>query len=139
MCIRDSTGGGLERGDLIRPTGAVLKFIHCDHTEDVIGPKFEASFEVSEMNARDLFRTNAAPKLCMFVAWLGCCECRCFRAFGFGLVRRSFECIAVEVAVGTRQGWVAVDFLCGSGSKTMTATVVVARVAVGQSMGTIRA
>lgn len=39
-------GGGLERGDLIRPTGAVLKFIHSDNPEDKTGPKFEASFEV---------------------------------------------------------------------------------------------
>lgn len=39
-------GGGLERGDLIRPTGAVLKFIHSDDPEDKNGPKFEASFEV---------------------------------------------------------------------------------------------
>lgn len=40
------TGGGLERGDLIRPIGSVLKFIHCDHSEDKTGPKFEASLEV---------------------------------------------------------------------------------------------
>lgn len=39
-------GGGLKRGDLIRPTGAVLKFIHSDDPEDKAGPKFEASFEV---------------------------------------------------------------------------------------------
>ena len=40
-------GGGLERGHLIRPIGAVLKLIHCDHAEDKTGPKFEASFEVN--------------------------------------------------------------------------------------------
>jgi len=40
-------GGGLERGDLIRPTGAVLKFIHSDDPADKTGPKFEASFEVA--------------------------------------------------------------------------------------------
>lgn len=39
-------GGGLERGDLIRPIGAVLKVIHCDHPDDKTGPKLEASFEV---------------------------------------------------------------------------------------------
>lgn len=39
-------GGGLERGDLVRPIGAVLKFIHCDNAEDKTGPRFEASFEV---------------------------------------------------------------------------------------------
>lgn len=54
-------GGGLERGDLIRPIGAVLKFIHCDHAEDKTGPKFEASFEVTAENSgwwnrRDIFR-----------------------------------------------------------------------------------
>lgn len=41
------TGGGLERGDLIRPTGAVLKFIHNDDPDDKEGPMFEALFEVS--------------------------------------------------------------------------------------------
>ncbi len=41
-------GGGLERGDLIRPTGAVLKFIHSDDPDDKAGPKFEASFEVGD-------------------------------------------------------------------------------------------
>ena len=39
-------GGGLERGDIIRPTGAVLMFIHSDNPDDKTGPKFEASFEV---------------------------------------------------------------------------------------------
>ena len=39
-------GGGLERGDIIRPTGAVLMFIHRDDPDDKTGPKFEASFEV---------------------------------------------------------------------------------------------
>lgn len=42
-------GGGLERGDLIRPTGALLKFVHCDHPDDKTGPKFEASFEVNQV------------------------------------------------------------------------------------------
>lgn len=46
-------GGGLERGDLIRPIGAVLKFIHCDHAEDKTGPKFEASFEVRRRMERE--------------------------------------------------------------------------------------
>lgn len=41
------SGGGLERGDLIRPTGAVLKVIHSDDPDDKTGPKFEASFEVN--------------------------------------------------------------------------------------------
>lgn len=51
------TGGGLERGDLIRPIGAVLKFIHCDHPEDLTGPKFEASFEVSDLPLSDVLYT----------------------------------------------------------------------------------
>ncbi|CAM9617791.1 unnamed protein product, partial [Ectocarpus fasciculatus] len=42
-------GGGLERGDLIRPTGAVLKFIHSDDPDDKTGPKFEASFEMDDV------------------------------------------------------------------------------------------
>ncbi|CAM9605272.1 unnamed protein product, partial [Scytosiphon promiscuus] len=42
-------GGGLDRGDLIRPTGALLKFIHCDHPDDKTGPKFEASFEMDDV------------------------------------------------------------------------------------------
>ena len=39
--------GGLERGDIIRPTGAVLMFIHNDDPDDTTGPKFEVSFEAS--------------------------------------------------------------------------------------------
>ena len=41
-------GGGLERGDLVRPTGAVLMFIHSDDPADKTGPKIEASFEVTQ-------------------------------------------------------------------------------------------
>lgn len=39
-------GGGLARGDLMRPTSAVLKVIHSDDPDDKKGPMFEASFEV---------------------------------------------------------------------------------------------
>lgn len=42
----DENGGGLARGDLIRPSNAVLKFIHNDDPKDVKGPMFEASLEV---------------------------------------------------------------------------------------------
>ena len=55
MAPPGDNGGGLERGDLIRPIGAVLKFIHCDHADDVTGPNFEASFEVSTANPRYRF------------------------------------------------------------------------------------
>lgn len=50
MAPAGENGGGLERGDLIRPTGAVLKFIHSDDPADKTGPKFEASFEVGDEN-----------------------------------------------------------------------------------------
>lgn len=43
----DDNGGGLKRGFLIQPIGAVLKFIHSDDPDDKTGPKFEATFEVS--------------------------------------------------------------------------------------------
>lgn len=46
MAPPGDNGGGLERGDLIRPTGALLKFIHSDDPDDKTGPMFEASFEV---------------------------------------------------------------------------------------------
>lgn len=48
-------GEGLARGDLIRPIGAVLKVIHCDHPDDKTGPKLEASFEVGGCRRRGLY------------------------------------------------------------------------------------
>lgn len=44
-------GGGLERGDILRPTRAVLKFIHNDDPNDSSGPMFEAFFEVNWQHA----------------------------------------------------------------------------------------
>eukprot|EP00903_Cladosiphon_okamuranus_P017946 g16513.t1 len=45
----EDDGGRLKRGDLIRPTGAVLRFTHSDDPEDKAGPKFEASFEMDDV------------------------------------------------------------------------------------------
>lgn len=42
----EDDGGGLERGYLVQPTRAVLKFIHNDDPDDKVGPKFEAIFKV---------------------------------------------------------------------------------------------
>lgn len=71
MAPPGDNGGGLERGDLIRPIGAVLKFIHCDHADDVTGPKFEASFEVSTANAKVPFRPDVGSRLSVYTARLG--------------------------------------------------------------------
>lgn len=46
MVSAGESAGGLERGYLVQPTRAVLKFIHNDDPDDKIGPMFEAFFEV---------------------------------------------------------------------------------------------
>lgn len=55
-------GGGLARGDLIRPTKAALKFIHNDDPDDEEGPKFEATFEVRPLLG-DTTRVSADRRL----------------------------------------------------------------------------
>lgn len=76
MAPPGDNGGGLERGDLIRPTGAVLKVIHSDDPEDKAGPKFEASFEVrgtaigKEWGREVLLRHSVGVLTCLSTCWL---------------------------------------------------------------------
>lgn len=76
-------GGGLERGDIVRPTGAVLMFIHRDEPDDKTGPTFEASFEV--MDNKDLDSMGSTH------------EDPCLRESGGGLVgsRRARERVCI--------------------------------------------